>query len=99
MGEGAKRGKVCSPATCGVLFGARQWARARRRTICSPARCPARVGVGKSAGARGMQSGVVAMCSSVSVGGGEGAEAYSSINSGRPGALLGSSVAFGSGCG
>ena len=34
-----------------------------------------------------------------SVGEGEGAEACSSINFGRPGALLGSSVAFGSGCG
>ena len=30
---------------------------------------------------------------------GEGAGACSSINPGRPGALLGSSVAFGSGCG
>jgi len=33
--------------------------------------------------------------SSVRVGVGEGAEACSSINSGRPGALLGSSVTFG----
>ncbi len=40
-------------------------ARARRRTICSPERCSARVGVGEGAGARGLQSGVVAMCSSV----------------------------------
>ena len=39
------------------------------------------------------------MCSSARVGVGEGAEACSSINFGRPGALLGSSVAFGSGCG
>ena len=31
MGEGAKRGKVCSPATCEVLFGARRRARARGR--------------------------------------------------------------------
>ena len=31
MDEGAKRGKVCSPATCEVLFGARRRARARRR--------------------------------------------------------------------
>ena len=30
---------------------------------------------------------------------GEGAEACSSANSGQPGALLSSSVAFGSGCG
>ena len=45
VGEGAKRDEVCSPATCGVLFGARRWARARRRTIFSPARCSARVGV------------------------------------------------------
>ena len=49
--------------------------------------------------ARGLYSGVVAMCSSARAGVGEGAEACSSINSGRPGALLGSSVAFGSGCG
>ena len=27
--EGAKRGEVCNPATCGVLFDARRWARAR----------------------------------------------------------------------
>ena len=81
---------------CEVLFGARRRARARRR---SPARCSALVGVGEDAGARGLQSGAVAMCSSARVGVGEGAEACSSINSGRPGALLGSSVAFGSGCG
>ena len=43
--------------------------------------------------------GAEAMCSSARVGDGEGAEAGSSINFGRPGALLGSSVAFGSGCG
>ncbi len=59
----------------------------------------ARVGVGEGAGARDLQSGVVAMCSSARVGVGEGAGACSSINFGRPGALLGSSVAFGSGCG
>jgi len=41
----------------------------------------------------------VAMCSSARVGVGEGLVACSSINFGRPGALLGSSVAFGSGCG
>ena len=58
-----------------------------------------RVGVGEGAGARGLKSGVVAMCSSARVGVGEGAGACSSINFGRPGALLGSSVAFGSGCG
>ena len=82
-----------------VLFGARRRVRARRRTICSPERCSARVEVGEGAGARGLQSGVVAMCSSARVGVGEGAEACSSINSERPGALLGRSVAFGSGCG
>ena len=99
MGEGAKRGRACSPATCEVLFGAQRPPRARRRTICSPARCSAaRVGVGEGAGARCLQSGAVAMCSSARVGVGEGAEACSSINSGRPGALLGSSVALGSGC-
>ena len=58
-------------------------------------RCSARVGVGNGAGARGLKSGVVAMCSSARVGVGEGAEACSSTNFGRPGALLGSSVAFG----
>ena len=58
-----------------------------------------RVGVGEGAGARGLQSGVVAMCSSARVGVGEGAEACSSTKSGRHGAILGSSVAFGSGCG
>jgi hypothetical protein len=49
---------------CEVLFGARRRARARRRKICSPARCSARVGVGEGAEARGLQSSVVAMCSS-----------------------------------
>ena len=49
--------------------------------------------------ARCLQSGVVAMCSSARVSVGEDAGACSSINSGRPGALLGSPVAFGSGCG
>jgi len=39
------------------------------------------------------------MFSSARVGVGEGLVACSSINFGRPGALLGSSVAFGSGCG
>ena len=43
--------------------------------------------------------GAEAICSSARVGVGEGAEACSSTNFGRPGALLGSSVAFGSGCG
>ena len=46
----------------------------------------------------GPQPGVMAMCSSVRVGVGEDFVACSSINFGRPGALLGSSVAFGSGC-
>jgi len=80
VGEGAKRGEVCSQATCEVLFGARRRARARRRTICSPARCLARVGVGEGAGARGLQSSVVPVCSSARVGVGKGAEAYSSIS-------------------
>ena len=39
------------------------------------------------------------MCSSARVGVSEGLVACGSINFGRPGALLGSSVAFGSGCG
>ena len=43
--------------------------------------------------------GAEAICSSARVGVGEGAEACSFINFGRPVALLGSSVAFGSGCG
>jgi hypothetical protein len=72
-----------------VFFGTRRRARARRRTICSPERCSARVGVGEGAGARGLQSGVVAMCSSARVGVGEGAEASSSTNSGRPGRATG----------
>ena len=50
-------------------------------------------------GAQGLQRGDVAMSSSARVGVGEGLMACSSINFGRPGALLGSSVAFGSGCG
>ena len=71
--EGAKRGKVRSPAMCEVLFGALRRAAAGE--------------------------GAEPMCSSARVGVGEGAEACSSINSGRPGAPLGSSVALGSGCG
>ena len=67
--------------------------------ICSPARCSAHVGVSEGAGARGLQSGVVAMCFSARVGVGEGEEVFSSTDFGRPRALLGSSVAFGSGCG
>ena len=43
--------------------------------------------------------GAEAMFSSARVGEGEGAGACSSINFGWPGALLGGSVAFGSGCG
>ena len=54
---------------------------------------------GRRRWARGLQSGVVAMCSSARVGVGEGAEACSSTSFRRPGALLGSLVAFGSGCG
>ena len=48
-----------------------------------------RVGVGEGARARGLKSGVVAMCSSARVGVGEGAEACSSTNFGRPGQLNG----------
>jgi len=36
-----QRGEIFSPATCGVLFGARWRARARRYTTFSPARCSA----------------------------------------------------------
>jgi len=80
VGEGAKRGEVCSWATCEVLFGARRRARARRRAIYSPARCSARVGVGESARARSLQSGVVAMCFSSRVGVGETARARSALS-------------------
>jgi len=120
-----KRGEVCSPATCEVLFGARRRAKARRRTICSPARCSACRRGRRRGGLQvhnpaswrcvprcvsawaeapwpewpaGPQPGVVAMSSSARVGVGEVLVACCSINSGRPGALLGSSVAFGSGC-
>jgi len=57
MCEGAKRGEVCSPATCEVLFGARRWARARaggrgRGGARSSARRDVlRVGVGEGAAA------------------------------------------------
>ena len=46
-----------------------------------------------------LDEGAEAIFTSARVGVGVGAEACSSINFGRPGALLGSSVAFGSGCG
>ena len=71
----------------------------RGRKICSSGRCSARVGVGEGAGARGLQSGVVAMYSSARVGVGKGAEACSISALGGLGRHLGSSVAFGSGCG
>ena len=63
----------------------------KRDEVCSHVRSSLR------RGAPG--EGAEAMFSSARVGVGVGAEACSSINSGRPGALLGSSVAFGSGCG
>ena len=63
----------------------------KRDEVCSHVRSSLR------RGAPG--EGAEAMCSSARVGVGVGAEACSSINFGRPGALLGSSVAFGSGCG
>ena len=97
-GEGAKRVKVSE-----VLFGARRRARAR-----SAARSRGAEGAELPREARRVQlrahvsaagEGAEAMCSSTRVGEGEGAEAGSSTNFGRPGALLGSSVAFGSGCG
>ena len=106
--EGAKRGEICSPAMCEALFGsaarsaagdvrssirralagegARRRARARRRTICSPARC--------SACRRWRRRGGLRVHNTASW-----RLACGSINFGRPGALLGSSVAFGSGCG
>ena len=54
-----------------------------------------------ASGARSLQPGVTARCSRARDGVGEDAESCSSINSGLPGAQLGSSVAFafGSGCG
>ena len=54
-----------------------------------PGEVPGACRSGEGAGARGLQSGEVAMCSSARVGVGEGAEACSSINSGRPGTPLG----------
>ena len=57
------------------------------------------VGVGEGAVACRSQPGVVAMFTLARVGVGEGLVACSSINFGRSGALLGSSVAFGSSCG
>ena len=87
----------------GEVFGAcRRGHEAREREVCSPApwRCVHRrvSAWGKARWPAGPQPGVVAMCSSACFGVGEGAVACSSINFGRPGALLGSSVAFGSGC-
>jgi len=97
----ARRRTICSPARCSACR------RGRRRgglQVHNPAswRCVPRC-VSAWAKARwpewpaGPQPGVVAMSSSARVG--EGLVAYSSISFGRPGALLGSSVAFGSGCG
>ena len=63
----------------------------KRDEVCSHVRSSLR------RGAPG--EGAEAMFSSARVGVGVGAEDCSSINFGRPGALLGSSVAFGSGCG
>ena len=100
FGVGSERYAARCHGVREVFLGAcRREEEARGRKICSPARCSALVGVGEGAGARDLQFGAVAMCSSARVGVGEDAEAYSFINSGRPGALLGSSVAFGSGCG
>ena len=86
----AKRGEVCSS-----VMGAR--ARAKRGKV---ARRGLQLGDVRSSLRRAAAGeGAEAMCSSARVGVGEGAEACSSIIFGRPGALLGSSVAFGSGCG
>ena len=63
----------------------------KRDEVCSHVRSSLR------RGAPG--EGAEAMFSSARVGVGVGAEACSSINFGRLGALLGSSVGFGSGCG
>ena len=73
--------------------------RAKRDEVCSLVTCGVLFGARRQARARGLQSSVVAMCSSARVGVGEGAEACSSTKSGRHGAILGSSVAFGSGYG
>ena len=125
VGEGAKRGEVCSPAICEVFFGAWRRARARRRTIFSPAWCSARVGVGEGAGARGLavrrrgevsfgasragrrrcglqvHSPALWRCVSRRVSARAKARMLAAlyINSGRPGALLDSSLVFGPGCG
>jgi len=95
VGEGAKRSEICSPAMCGVLFGARRRVRARRRTIFSPARCSARVGVGEGA----VACVVVVFPRRVSAWAKTRLPAAPSTSGGlgRYG-QLGSPVAFGSGC-
>jgi len=60
----------------------------RGHTICS-LRCSARVGVGEGAGARGLQSGVLAMCSSACVGVGEVAVACRTTARRRGSVILG----------
>ena len=92
----ARRRTIFSPARCSACR------RGRGRgglQVHNPAswRCAPRC-VSAWAKARwpaGPRPGVVAMSSSARVGVGEGVVACSSINFGRPGALLGSSVAFG----
>ena len=99
----ARRRTICSPARCSAC---RRWRRRGGLQVHNPAswRCVPRC-VSAFAKARwpelppGPQPGVVGMSSSARVGVGEGLVACSSINFGQPGALLGSSVAFGSGCG
>ena len=96
-GHEARGREVCSPAPWRCVhrrvsaWGKARWPAGPQPGVVamrSSARWPA-----------GPQPGVVAMCSSARFGVGEGAVACSSINFGRPGALLGSSVAFGSGYG
>ena len=72
---------------------------AKRDGVCSPVKCEVFFGARSSLRRAAAGEGAGAMCSSARVGEGEGAGACSSINFGWPGALLGGSVAFGSGCG
>ena len=91
-GEGTKRDEVCSHVSTAPK--AREARGAEGAELPREAR---RVQLRAHVAAAG--EGAEAMCSSARVGVGEGAEACSSTTLGRPGALLGSSVAFGSGCG
>ena len=98
-GGGRGHGGARSAARRGVRRVS-AWTKALGREVCSsvswrcvPRHVPAWAKVRWPAGP---QPGVVAMYSSLRIGVGKDAEAFGSINFGRPGALLSSSVAFGS---